>query len=94
MKFFRLTREKPTTGWMRIKMDDEIKVINISSNTPLRIDFANTNGEKESMDVIDEVSFQNNTSYLSKPYSRMEVVVIEPKKLKDSEEVFCKMEML
>ena len=94
MKFFKLTKEKPSTGLMTIKMDDNIKVINISSNVQLCIEFSNTDGEKESMELIDEVNFQNNTSYLKRPYSRMEIEIADSKKLAEKEEVFCKVEIL
>jgi hypothetical protein len=91
MKFFRLTREKPTTGLMTIRPDDEIQVINVSSNFQLMIEFSTTDGIKESMPLMDEVSFQNSASYLRRSYFRMEIMIADPKKLSTVDEVHCRL---
>jgi len=91
MKFFRLTREKPTTGLITLRADEEIHVINGSSNVPLTIEFSSTGGESESMSLTDEIQLQNSASYLRRSYFRMEVFISEPKKLSYSDEVHCKL---
>ncbi len=93
MQFFRLTREKPTTGLITIRPDDEIKVTNISSNIALTIEFSTTDGIKESMSLMDEISLQNSASYLKRSYFRIELMIAEPQKLSYTDEVHCKMEI-
>lgn len=93
MKFFRLTREKPSTGLFTIKPDDDIKVINISSDVPLLIEFSTTDGQKEQMPLTDEVSFQNSASYLKRQYFMMEIMIADPQKISYNDEIHCKMEI-
>jgi hypothetical protein len=90
MKFFKLTREKPTTGFITIKPDEEIKIINISPDVPLIIEFSTTDGITESMDLTDEISLQNSASYLRRSYFRLEVMIANPKSLSYTKEVHCK----
>lgn len=94
MKFFKLTREKPSTGLFTIKPNDQMKVVNISSNIPLIIEFSTTDNQKETMPLTDEVSFQNSASYLRRQYFRMEIMIAEPTKISFSEEVYCKLFIL
>lgn len=94
MNFFRLTREKPTTGLITIRPDDEIMVKNISSNVPLLIEFSTTDGIKESMELTDEISLQNSTAYLRRAYFRMEVMIARPQLLSYRDEVHCKLDIL
>lgn len=94
MKFFKLTREKPTTGLMTIKLGDEVKVVNVSTGTVLLVELSNTDGKKESFTVTDEVYFENNTSYLSRPYSRFEVMIQNPASLGFRDEIHCKVSYL
>jgi hypothetical protein len=91
MRFFRLTREKPTTGLITIRPDDDIKVINSSSNISLMIEFSTTDGLKELLPLMDEISLQNSASYLKRSYFRMEIMIAEPKLLSYSDEVHCKL---
>jgi hypothetical protein len=91
MKFFRLTREKPSTGLMTIRPGDEIKVVNSSSNIPLMIEFSTTDGIKEEMPLVDEISFQNSAAYLKRAYFRMEIMIANPKVLSYSDEVHCRL---
>jgi hypothetical protein len=90
MKFFKLTREKPITGFITIKPDEEIKIINISPDVPLIIEFSTTDGITESMDLTDEISLQNSASYLRRSYFRLEVMIANPKSLSYTKEVHCK----
>lgn len=91
MRFFRLTREKPTTGLITIKPSDEIKVINASSNISLILEFSTTDGLKESFQLVDEISLENSASYLKRSYFRMEIMIADPKALSYSDEVHCKL---
>lgn len=91
MKFFKLTREKPTTGFITIKPDEDIKVINISPNVPLVIEFSTTDGITESVDLTDEISLQNSASYLRRSYFRLEIMIADPKSISYTEEVHCRM---
>jgi hypothetical protein len=91
MRFFRLTREKPTTGLMTIRPNDAIKVINSSSNISLIIEFSTTDGIKESFQLVDEINLQNSASYLKRSYFRMEIMIADPKALSYSDEVHCKL---
>jgi len=90
MKFFKLTREKPTTGFITIRPDEEIKIINISPDVPLVIEFSTTDGISESIDLTDEISLQNSASYLRRSYFRLEVMIADPKSLSYTKEVHCK----
>jgi hypothetical protein len=94
MNFFRLTREKPSTGLITIRPDDEIMVKNISSNVPLLIEFSTTDGTKESMELTDEISLQNSAAYLRRAYFRMEVMIAKPHLLTYRDEVHCKLDIL
>jgi hypothetical protein len=91
MRFFRLTREKPTTGLMTIRPNDQIKVLNASSNVSLKLEFSTTDGLKESMLLVDEISLENSASYLKRTYFRMEIMIADPKALSYSDEVHCKL---
>jgi hypothetical protein len=91
MRFFRLTREKPSTGLITIRPDDEIKVINSSSNISLILEFSTTDGLKETLPLVDEIYLENSASYLKRAYFRMEVMIADPKSIPYSEEVHCKL---
>ena len=91
MRFFRLTREKPSTGLITIRPDEEIKVVNASSNISLMLEFSTTDGLKESLALVDEIHLQNSASYLKRAYFRMEIMIADPKTLSYSDEVHCKL---
>lgn len=91
MRFFKLTRDKPTTGFITIRPDEEIKIINISPNVPLLIEFSTTDGISETMDLTDEISLQNSAAYLRRSYFRIEIMIADPKSISYNEEVHCKM---
>lgn len=93
MRFFKLTREKPTTGLITIRPEEEIRVINTSSNISLIIEFSTTDGVKESMTLTDEISLQNSASYLRRSYFRVEVKIAEPQLLSYTEEVHFKLDI-
>lgn len=91
MKFFKLTRENPTTGFITIKPDEEIKIINVSPDVPLTVEFSTTDGIAESFDLMDEITLQNSASYLRRSYFRIEIMIANPKTISYSKEVHCKM---
>jgi len=91
MRFFRLTREKPTTGLITIRPDDDIKVVNASSIISLILEFSTTDGLKESFQLVDEITLQNSSSYLKRSYFRLEIMIADPKALSYSDEVHCKL---
>jgi hypothetical protein len=93
MRFFKLTREKPSTGLITIRPDDRIKVINLSSNISLILEFSTTDGIKESIPLVDEISLENSASYLKRSYFRMELMIADPKALNYEEEVHCKLQI-
>ena len=93
MRFFRLTREKPSTGLITIQPYAEIKVVNSSSNISLMLEFSTTDGIKETLPLVDEISLENSASYLKRSYFRMEVMIADPKALSYEEEVHCKLQI-
>lgn len=94
MKFYKLTRQQPTTGLITIRPNDEIKLINVSPTIPLMIEFSTTDGQKEQLPLMDEIQIQNSASYLKRAYFRMEIMVEQPLKMQELEEAFCKMDFI
>lgn len=94
MKFFKLTRQQPTTGLITIRPDDEIKLINVSPTIPLMIEFSTTDGQREQMPLMDEIEIQNSAAYLRRAYYRMEIMIEQPLKLNETDEAYCKMDFL
>lgn len=93
MKFFRLSLDRPTSGLITIRPGDQIRMVNASPDISLAVEFSTTDGQKETMPLLDEINLENTASYLRRAYFRMEIIIAEPKKLKYSDEAHCKLEI-